>query len=597
MAAICRGKFTQSILQLISNMAPLMNLFSWALLVASSVDAISTSVGVTKSFRDIRREVGQVSSLVFFQRDANSQSQNEARNTARLRKREDTDPELLYTEYNFTTPVDHFHNETKYEPHSNATFPLRYWYDASHYSPGGPVIILQSGETDAAGRLVFMQKGILAQMAQATHGIAVVLEHRYYGTSYPTPDLSTENLRFLTTQQSLADEAYFAQNIKFPGLEEYGDLTSKTTAYLSYGGSYAGAFSAFLRVQYPDVFWGSISSSGVTKAIWDYWAYWEPVSKNAPQDCVATQKAIVNVVDNILIGKNDSSLTKELKEAFGLGNVTHDDDFAQVLSSGIENWQSLNWDPEVTSNEFYRYCDNITATDVLYPETSSKQSVVEGLIIEGGYTPNKTLTTSMLNMIGYLNLTSVSSCTDEMQDQCYSNHNTTHYQQDSYETGSWRSWPYQYCTEWGYLQTGNVPEGQLPLVSRTQNLDYQSIVCREAFNVTTPPDVEIINQYGAYDISYPRLAIIDGEWDPWRPATPHAFEFGAKVRTSTASEPFLEIPQAVHHWDENGLFPNQTTAELPPLVVTDAQRQLIQSVQEWMQEWELECMIRGGGCS
>lgn len=34
----------------------------------------------------------------------------------------------------------------------------------------------------------------------------------------PTPDLATENLRFLTTAQALADEAYFAQNIKFPGL-------------------------------------------------------------------------------------------------------------------------------------------------------------------------------------------------------------------------------------------------------------------------------------------------------------------------------------------------------------------------------------------
>lgn len=535
--------------------------------------------------------------MKYLAQNADEYYQIESRHAAKLLKREDTDPELLYTEYNFTTPIDHFHNETKYEPHSDGTFPLRYWFDASHYSPGGPVIILQSGETDASGRLVFMQKGILAQMAQATHGIAVVLEHRYYGTSFPTPDLSTENLRFLTTQQALADEAYFAQNIAFPGLEKYGDLTSKTTAYLSYGGSYAGAFSAFLRVQYPDVFWGSISSSGVTKAIWDYWGYWEPVSASAPQDCVATQKAIINVVDKILIGKNDSSLTKQLKETFGLGNVTYDDDFAQVLSSGIGNWQSLNWDPEVTDNEFYRFCDNVTSTEVLYPETSSKQSAVEGLITQAGVTANKTLTTSMLNMIGYLNLTSISSCTDETQDQCYSSHNMTYYQQDSIEDGSWRSWPYQYCTEWGFLQTGNVPAGQLPMVSRTQGLEYQSIICRDAFNVTTPPDVETVNKYGGFDISYPRLAIVDGAWDPWRLATPHAFEFGAKDRKSTASEPFIEIAKAVHHWDENGLFPNQTTAELPPLPVKDTQAMLIQSVQEWMQEWELECLIRGGGCS
>jgi len=130
--------------------------------------------------------------------------------------------------------------------------------------------VLQGGETDGSGRLPYLQKGILAQLTQATQGIGVVLEHRYYGESWPTSDLSTENLRFLTTEQALADQAYFAQHIVFPGLEHL-DLTSKTTAYIGYGGSYAGAFVAFLRVQYPDVFWGTISSSGVTKAIYDYW--------------------------------------------------------------------------------------------------------------------------------------------------------------------------------------------------------------------------------------------------------------------------------------------------------------------------------------
>jgi hypothetical protein len=44
------------------------------------------------------------------------------------------------------------------------------------------------------------------------------LKCRYYGTSFPVPDLSTENMRFLTTAQALADEAYFAQHVKFSGL-------------------------------------------------------------------------------------------------------------------------------------------------------------------------------------------------------------------------------------------------------------------------------------------------------------------------------------------------------------------------------------------
>lgn len=461
----------------------------------------------------------------------------------------------------------------------------------------GPVIVLQGGETDGSDRLVYLQKGLLAQLAQVTNGIGVVLEHRYYGESWPTSDLSTENLRFLTTAQALADEAYFAQNIVFPGLETV-DLTSKTTAYIGYGGSYAGAFNAFLRVQYPHVFWGTISSSGVTKAIWDYWEYFTPIADNAPPACVAAQKTLTHVIDNILIGKNQSSLTYDLKSAFGLQNITYDNDFASLLSSPLGYWQSRNWDPAVSSPLFGQYCSNISSTSVLYPATTSLRSHVSALITVGGYNASDEFVNQMLNLIGYTNLTETAPCAagGSTQDQCFSQHNSTFYALDDLSQ-DWRSWPYQYCTEWGYLQTGSgVPADQLPMVSRLIDLDYESIICREAFNITTPPNVETVNKYGGYNVSYPRLAFIDGSADPWRPATPHAFAEGAAHRVSTASQPFILIEGAVHHWDENGLFPNQTTAELPPQPVADTQKQELQFVQEWMEEWKQHCLIKGG-CS
>ncbi|KAF2172376.1 hypothetical protein M409DRAFT_63086 [Zasmidium cellare ATCC 36951] len=521
---------------------------------------------------------------------------SEQRKAATLAKRDDTDPAKLYPGHNFSVPIDHFHNETKYEPHVNDTFPLAYWFDATYYKPGGPVIILQGGETAGSDRLPYLQKGIVYQLSKATNGIGVILEHRYYGTSFPTPDLSTKNLRFLTTQQALADEAYFAQNIKFPGLEKYGDLTSKTTAWISYGGSYAGAFSAFLRVQYPDVFWGAISSSGVTKAIYDYWAYFRTIAEKGPPDCIKTQQTLIHAMDNIWLKKNHTTLPQQLKTTFGFGNLTRDQDFAFLLeNNGIGDWQSLNWDPAVTSDEVYRYCDNITSDKVLYPATEKKRANVTHLLNEGGYRANKTLENRMLNMIGYYNLTQLSGC-DGTLDSCFGQNNQTYYDLDSIADGDWRSWPYQYCTEWGYLQTGNTPPNVLPLISRTLDLEYQSHICRAAFNITTPPDVEIVNKYGAYDISYPRLAFVDGDWDPWKDATPHAFEFGAPHRNSTASEPFILIDSAVHHWDENGLWPNETTSKLPPLAVRDAQSLEQFAVEEWLQEWKLHC-LQNGGCS
>lgn len=137
---------------------------------------------------------------------------------------------------------------------------------------------------------------------------------------------------------------------------------------------------------------------------------------------------------------------------------------------------------------------------------------------------------------------------------------------------------------WGYLATGSgVPADQLPLISRTIDIPYTSKICVESFNITEPSDIWAINKYGGFNLSYPRLAIIDGEWDPWRAATPHAI--GLPERADTIDEPYKLIAKGVHHWDENGLFPNETTAALPPTPVKHTQSAEVQFVKKWLAEW------------
>jgi hypothetical protein len=157
-------------------------------------------------------------------------------------KAKDYDPSKLFTTFNLSVPVDHFHNDSKYEPHVSEKFPLRYWFDSRYYKPGGPVIVLAAGETNGIYRLPILQKGIVNILSRATNGVGVVLEHRYYGESFPVTDLSVHNLRFLDTQQALADTAYFARNVKFPGLEDV-PLNSDSAPWIVYGGSYAGSFA------------------------------------------------------------------------------------------------------------------------------------------------------------------------------------------------------------------------------------------------------------------------------------------------------------------------------------------------------------------
>ena len=267
----------------------------------------------------------------------------------------------------------------------------------------------------------------------------------------------------------------------------------------------------------------------------------------------------------------------------------YNDDFASVLGSGVGGWQGRNWDPAVNDPAFSQYCGNITSNSTLHPATANLTSTVKQLVAAGGYaSQSATLTTQMLNLISYLNITSIQPCIagGQTTNECYTTHNATFYALDDI-TQTWRSWPYQYCSQWGFLQTGSsVPKNQLPLISRTLTLAYESIICRDAFNITTPSDTGIINAYGGYTISYDKLAFLDGEDDPWRGATPHAPE--AEPRTSTTDEPFILIQGAVHHWDENGLFPNETTTTLPPAPVKEAQMDEVAFVKAWMAEWEAE---------
>jgi len=483
-----------------------------------------------------------------------------------------------YTEYFLQTPVDHFHNETKYEPHSNGTFGLRYWFDAQFYKPGGPVFVLAGGETSGEDRLPFLEQGIVYEVTKATGGLGVILEHRYYGTSYPTEDFSTENLRFLTTEQSLADSAYFAENVKFEGLEDV-DLSPKTTPWIAYGGSYAGSYVAFLRMVYPDVYYGAISSSGVPVAIWDYWQYFEAARIYAPGDCSITTQKLQNAVDNILIKQKDTKYPGELKQAFGYSSTVKDLDFVNVLSTGVYGLQSYNWDPQQSSSSFFDYCDYISSDKVLANNVEAKRAIVEELLAAGGYIDEvDVLTNRTLNWISWIYRTLGRSCGSDcssiMDDSTVTavDHSQT-----------WRLWQYQVCTEWGYLQTGSgTPEDQLSMISRLIDLESQAAICVSAFNITEPAHVENVNKFGGYKASYPRVAWLDGEWDPWRAAGVHAI--GQLKRESTVSEPFILIDGAVHHWDENGVPEAEQTADFPPKPVADAKQQIREFVKAWLDE-------------
>lgn len=77
-------------------------------------------------------------------------------------------------------------------------------------------------------------------------------------------DLSVKNMQFLSSQQALADLAYFidTMNLRLK--------LNKKVKWIVFGGSYPGSLAAWLRMKYPHLVYGAVSSSAPLLAKVDF---------------------------------------------------------------------------------------------------------------------------------------------------------------------------------------------------------------------------------------------------------------------------------------------------------------------------------------
>lgn len=155
-----------------------------------------------------------------------------------------------------TQILDHFN------PQETRTWQMRYMENDQYFQPGGPIFIYVGGEwTISAG---WLQTGHMVDMAKELNGTMYYTEHRYYGQSHPTPNTTTENLRFLNVDQALADLAHFIVRKK----SENPDL--KDSGVIMIGGSYSATMVSWFRKKYPHLANGAWSSSAPLLAKADF---------------------------------------------------------------------------------------------------------------------------------------------------------------------------------------------------------------------------------------------------------------------------------------------------------------------------------------
>lgn len=156
----------------------------------------------------------------------------------------------------FDNMVDHFNFQ------DDRTYSQRYWVNDKYFTdPSGPNLIYLCGEYTCSIR----EDRLYPFMVGAAHGARLlVLEHRFYGDSQPFDNWSLESLQFLSSEQAMADIAFFLGSMN-------EDLEQRQTIVV--GGSYPGALSAWFRAKYPHMAIASWASSAVVQPIVDFWQY------------------------------------------------------------------------------------------------------------------------------------------------------------------------------------------------------------------------------------------------------------------------------------------------------------------------------------
>jgi len=285
--------------------------------------------------------------------------------------------------------------------------------------------------------------GFTRRLASERAALLVVVEHRFYGDSIPNGSMNSSNLKLLTVDQALADYAAF---IDWYSAEE---RLPKGTKWFIFGGSYPGALASWFRIAYPDKSVGSLSSSGVVNAIFDFVMFDVSITRAIGPRCAEAHRAITTAFESFVLARGaDEAFAKAL---LGCRPGMLDGDFFYMLADALAMM--------VQYSSKSILCSNITGLDY--------ESVTAKAIMENAAALIKDSWGAHFGTSCFYDTACISDPTNGPND---------------------RAWRWQKCYELAYLQSAPLPnqleDGQplpKPLRSSLVNMSYMVGQCYAMF--------------------------------------------------------------------------------------------------------------------
>ncbi|KAJ3164278.1 hypothetical protein HK101_000479 [Irineochytrium annulatum] len=416
----------------------------------------------------------------------------------------------------------YFFNQTKdHTGEDEGYFMQKYYTNDQFYKPGGPILFYIQGESPAEPAFITSTGVSIHSLAQNYSGYLVSLEHRYYSSdSMPVPDLSTPNLKWLTSRQSVADGVnflnWFKANNGFP----------ECTKILAFGGSYPGSLAAWYRTYHPELIFAAQASSAPVQAQVDFHEYSEavrlgvadPQTHGSPQ-CIANWALAVFALDQGM-----EKTPEKTKLDFGLAplNLTGDVTgmVSTILATGVQ--YGPTYSPFDNSNPASApIIDTICNASFGFPEFTNPNATQSSLynalarwfnlwLTTNGYTPNDE---SSISELSTYNLANRNDLSDPLSAS--------------------KLWWWQTCNEFGFFQVAE--QIHKPAYSRYNNVEYQKLACAIVFGdaFANPPVEETNRFWGGSTVSSTNLIWVNGKIDP------RQGESGNPPRTPDAQPTFM----------------------------------------------------------
>ncbi|KAM3967868.1 putative serine protease K12H4.7 [Aphomia sociella] len=363
-------------------------------------------------------------------------------------------------------PLDHFDMNEK------RMWKMRYFERHDMWKPGNPIFLFMNGEGPASS--VFLRTGILYDLAIETNGAMFLSEHRYYGKSMPLNNSCTQNLKYLSSRQALADNAKLLAYIK--SMPRFNN--SKIVVV---GGSYAGNLAAWMKLLYPDLVDAAIASSAPVLAKKDFYEYLEKVSEDLEEHgspgCLDKVTEKFQRYEDLFQSEDGIELLKK-EENICASNDLHKQENRQLFfldKASDFMYLAQYGNPDA----IHRYCQN---QKFYFPIEPDESNIVWD---------------------------KKNNCFDYDFDEMI----------EAMKKIDWLlSWCYQTCTEFSYFQTTNSDNQPF---TRNVPINLYYSMCTKLFGPEFNEErvekgvIETNKLYGGLNLNVTKVVFVNGDMDPW----------------------------------------------------------------------------------